>query len=111
MDDSEKVVGWLGGGAGGGEGIHPPPPNGQLAWQQKPCSTAKEKPGENRRKATPRPPQSHSTPAASLALWLRRPPGERKIPGLNLACDFSGSSHTSDLKIGTPVATLPVAWR
>ena len=24
--------------------------------------------------------------------------------------DFSGSSHTSDLKIGTPVATLPCAW-
>ena len=25
--------------------------------------------------------------------------------------DFLGSSHTSDLKIGTPVATLPGAWR
>ena len=25
--------------------------------------------------------------------------------------DFSGSSHTSDLKIGTPEATLPGAWR
>ena len=25
--------------------------------------------------------------------------------------DFSGSSHASDLKIGTPVATLPGAWR
>ena len=24
--------------------------------------------------------------------------------------DFSRSSHTSDLKIGTPVATLPGAW-
>ena len=24
--------------------------------------------------------------------------------------DFSGSSHTSDLKIGSPVATLPGAW-
>ena len=24
--------------------------------------------------------------------------------------DFSGSSHTSDLKIGTPVATLPSTW-
>ena len=24
--------------------------------------------------------------------------------------DFSGSSHTSDLKIGIPVATLPGAW-
>ena len=25
--------------------------------------------------------------------------------------DFSGSSHTSDLEICTPVATLPGAWR
>ena len=25
--------------------------------------------------------------------------------------DFSGSSHTSDLKIGTPVAALSGAWR
>ena len=25
--------------------------------------------------------------------------------------DFSGSSHTNDFKIGTPVATLPGAWR
>ena len=25
--------------------------------------------------------------------------------------DFSGSSHTSDLTIGSPVATLPGAWR
>ena len=24
--------------------------------------------------------------------------------------DFSGSNHSSDLKIGTPVATLPGAW-
>ena len=24
--------------------------------------------------------------------------------------DFSGSRYTSDLKIGTPVATLPCAW-
>ena len=27
-----------------------------------------------------------------------------------LRWDFSGSSHTSDLSIGTPVATLPGAW-
>ena len=49
----------------------------------------------------------------SLAKWLRRPPRERKIPGSNPACAglSSGSSHTSDLKIGTPVATLPGAWR
>ena len=49
----------------------------------------------------------------TLALWLRRPPRERKILGLNPACSeiFLGSSHTHDLKIGTPVATLPGAWR
>ena len=34
-------------------------------------------------------------------------------PRKNPACGgiFSGSSHTGDLKIGTPVATLPGAWR
>ena len=48
-----------------------------------------------------------------VGLVVRRPPRERKIPGSNPACVgiFSGSSHTSDLKIGTPVATLPRAWR
>ena len=46
-------------------------------------------------------------PAASLAWWLRCPPRKRKVPGSNPACVgiFSGLSHTSDLKIGTPVAT------
>ena len=29
----------------------------------------------------------------------------------HLRRNFSGSSHTSDLRIGTPVATLPGAWR
>ena len=36
-----------------------------------------------------------------------------KDPGLDSRLrrrDFSRSSHTSDLKIGTPVATLPDAW-
>ena len=28
-----------------------------------------------------------------------------------LCRDFCGSSHTSDLKIGTPLANLPGAWR
>ena len=28
----------------------------------------------------------------------------------HLRWDFSGSSHASDLKIGTPVATLPGTW-
>ena len=48
-----------------------------------------------------------------VGLLVRRPPRERKIPGSNPTCDriFSGWSHTSDLKIGTPVATLPGAWR
>ena len=47
-----------------------------------------------------------------IELVVRRPPRERKIPGSNPACAgiFSGSSHTSDSKIGTPVATLPGAW-
>ena len=37
----------------------------------------------------------------------------KKVPGSNPACAgiFSGSSHTSDLNIGTPLATLPGAWR
>ena len=48
-----------------------------------------------------------------VGLVVRRPPRERKIPGSNPACagTFSGSSHTSDLKFGTPVATKPGAWR
>ena len=29
----------------------------------------------------------------------------------HLRWDFSGSNPTSDFKIGTPVATLPGAWR
>ena len=42
-----------------------------------------------------------------VGLVVRRPPPDRKIPGSNPACAgiFSGSSHTSDLKIGIPVAT------
>ena len=46
-------------------------------------------------------------------LVVRRPPPEPKIPSSNPACAgiFSGSSHTSDFKIGTPVAALLVAWR
>ena len=53
-----------------------------------------------------------SSATTSVAQWLRRPPRERKIPGSNPACAgiFAGLSHTSDFKIGTPVATLPGAW-
>ena len=41
-----------------------------------------------------------------VVLVVRRPPRERKVPGSNPACAgiFSGSSRTSDLNIGTPVA-------
>ena len=48
-----------------------------------------------------------------VGLVVRCPPRERKIPGSNPACAgiFSGSSHTSDSKIGIPVATMPGAWR
>ena len=48
-----------------------------------------------------------------VGLVVSRPPRERKIPGSNpaFAGIFSGSSHTSGLNIGTPVATLPGAWR
>ena len=47
-----------------------------------------------------------------VGLVVRRPPRELKILGLNPAYAgiFLGSSHTSDSKIGTPVATLPGAW-
>ena len=48
-----------------------------------------------------------------VGLVVRRPPRERKIPGSNPTCVgiFSGLSPTSDLKIDTPVATQPGAWR
>ena len=35
----------------------------------------------------------------------------RSAVRIPLATGFSGSSHTSDSKIGTPVATLPGTWR
>ena len=56
----------------------------------------------------------HLTQANHLVgLVVTRPPWERKVPGSNPACAgiFSVSSHTSDLNIDTPVATLPGAWR
>ena len=48
-----------------------------------------------------------------VGLVVRHPPREGKIPGSYTTCagNFSGLSHTSDLQIGTPVATLPDAWR
>ena len=47
-----------------------------------------------------------------LAKWLRCLPRDWKFPGSNPAYSgiFPGSSHTSDLKIGTPVAILPGVW-
>ena len=63
---------------------------------------------------TPPLPISLSLTVDRLAgLVVRRQPRERKVPVSNPACAgiFSGSSHTSDFKIGTPVATLPGAWR
>ena len=61
------------------------------------------------------PPDCHrACPSDCLVgLVVRHPPRERKILGLNPACAriFSKLSHTSDSKIGTPVATLSGAWR
>ena len=55
--------------------------------------------------------------SVSLSLSLSLPPSLPSlplflIPGSNPVCDgiFPGLSHTNDLKIETPVATLPGAW-
>ena len=49
---------------------------------------------------------------ASLALWLRRPPWERKVWGSNPACEgiFPGRVIPVTLKFGTAVAALTGAW-
>ena len=48
-----------------------------------------------------------------VGLVVKASASRAENPGFEsrLRRDFSGSSHTSDLKIGTPVATLPSAWR
>ena len=48
-----------------------------------------------------------------VGLVVKASASKAKDPGFEsrLRRDFSGSSHTSDLKIGIPVATLPGAWR
>ena len=48
-----------------------------------------------------------------VGLVVKASASRAEDPGLEsrLRRDFSGSSHTSELKIGTPVATLPGAWR
>ena len=45
-------------------------------------------------------------------LVVRTSASRAEDPGFEscLRQDFSGSSHTSDSKIGTPVATMPGAW-
>ena len=77
-------------------------PAGCLAWQKLECCTIH---------------VNFSTESfhtdCLVGLVVRHPPREWKIPGLNPACTgiFWGLSHTSDSKTGTPVATLPGAWR
>ena len=48
-----------------------------------------------------------------FGLVIKASASRAEDPGSNPACAriFPGSSHTSDLKIGTPVATLQGAWR
>ena len=45
-------------------------------------------------------------------LVVRASASKAEDPGFEscLCRNFSGSSHISDLKIGSPVATLPGAW-
>ena len=64
---------------------------------------------------------STSTPTLGQWLWdllvglvVKASTSRVEDPGFDSCLrpgDFSGSSYTSDLKIGTPVATLPGAWR
>ena len=48
-----------------------------------------------------------------VGLVVKASASRTEDPGFEsrLRRDFSGSSHTSDLKIGTPVASLLGAWR
>ena len=48
-----------------------------------------------------------------VGLVVKASASRAEDPGFesHLRRDFSGSYHTSDFKIGTPVATLPGAWR
>ena len=50
--------------------------------------------------------------SCEIHLYVFSPLREQNIRGSNRACAgiFWGASHTSDLQIGTPVATLPGAW-
>ena len=53
-----------------------------------------------------------SFPTRLDGLVVKASASRAEDPGFDsrLRRDFSGSCHTSDLKIGTPVATLPDAW-
>ena len=48
-----------------------------------------------------------------VGLVVKTPASGAEGPGFESHSrrDFSGTSHASDSKIGTPVATLPGAWR
>ena len=48
-----------------------------------------------------------------VGLVVKASASRAEAPGFDshLRRDFSGSNPTSDLKIGTPVASLPGAWR
>ena len=52
-------------------------------------------------------------PDRLVGLVVKASASRAEEPGSNPVCAgiFSGTNHTSDLKIGTPVATLPGAWR
>ena len=56
---------------------------------------------------------SRVLPASRVCLVVKASASRPGDPGFEsrLRLDFSGSSHTSDLNIGTAVATLPGAWR
>ena len=47
-----------------------------------------------------------------VGLVVKASASRAEDPGFEsrLRRNFSGSSHTSDLNVGTPVATLPGAW-
>ena len=55
----------------------------------------------------------HCTRDRLVGLVVKASASRAEGPGFEsrLRRDFSGSSHTSDLNIGTPVATLQGAWR
>ena len=53
-------------------------------------------------------------PDRLVGLVVKASTSRAEDPGFDsrvLRGDFSGSSHTSDLKICIPMATLPGAWR